>query len=141
MYLLDTDMLSHLEDGHPRVVERVGALRDPEVGITIVTRIELLNARFASLIKASDGRQLLRAQQWLDRSEELLVGLLVVPFDQTAANHFDRLRRNKRLRKIGRADMLIASIALSVDAVLATRNVRDFQEVAHLRLVNWLDKR
>jgi tRNA(fMet)-specific endonuclease VapC len=140
MHLLDTDMLSHLQDRHPRVVERVRELGDPEVGITVVTRMEILNARFASLLKASDGQQLLRAQQWLERSEKLIFGLLVVPFDEAAADHFDRLRANKRLKRIGRADLLIASIALSHRAILATRNVRDFQQVANLRIVNWVDE-
>jgi tRNA(fMet)-specific endonuclease VapC len=139
MHLLDTDTLSHLDTGHPRVAERVRKLDESEVGITIVTRIETLRARFEFLMKASDGKQLLRAQGWLERSEQLMKGLLVVPFDSLAADHFDRLRVDKRLKRIGRADLLIASISLSRAAVLVTRNLRHFQQVPNLRVVNWVD--
>jgi tRNA(fMet)-specific endonuclease VapC len=43
------------------------------------------------------------------------------------------------LRKIGRADLLIACIALANGATFATRNVRDFKLVPGLRVENWVD--
>jgi len=43
------------------------------------------------------------------------------------------------LRKIGRADLLIASIALASSATLATRNLKDFAFVPGLRTENWAD--
>jgi tRNA(fMet)-specific endonuclease VapC len=49
------------------------------------------------------------------------------------------LRAVKSLRKIGRADLLIASIALANRATLVTRNLRHFQQVSSLTLVNWVD--
>jgi tRNA(fMet)-specific endonuclease VapC len=109
MHLLDTDTLTHLHAGHPRAVANLRALEDPEVGTTIVTKIEILRARYAFVLKASDGDQLLRAQRWLEQSEQLLAGLLIVPFDAVAANQFDKLVQTKKLKKIGRADLLIAS--------------------------------
>ncbi len=58
MIVLDTDILSmHLAD-HPRVVERIRGEQE-EVVSTIVSRIEILNGRFASVMKAADGVQLL----------------------------------------------------------------------------------
>jgi tRNA(fMet)-specific endonuclease VapC len=47
--------------------------------------------------------------------------------DQIAIVQFDRLRAARSLRKIGRADLLIASIALANRATLVTRNLRHFQ--------------
>jgi predicted nucleic acid-binding protein len=47
-----------------------------------------------------------------------------VPFDETAATQFDRLRANKAYRKIGRADLLITNIVQANRATLVTRNVR-----------------
>jgi tRNA(fMet)-specific endonuclease VapC len=52
---------------------------------------------------------------------------------------FDRLRQNKRLKKIGRGDLLIASIALAHRATLVTRNVRDFRQIPGLQVENWAD--
>jgi tRNA(fMet)-specific endonuclease VapC len=139
MYPLDTDTLSHLHLGHPRVVERLRQVADPEARTTIVTKIEILRARYEFLLKAADGDQLLRAQEWLERSEHLLSRLTIVPFDHAAATQFERLRRVKKLKPIGRADLLIASIALARDATLVTRNLRHFQQIPGMRLENWVD--
>jgi len=45
----------------------------------------------------------------------------------------------KELRKIGRADLLIASIALAKNATLVTRNVGHFKLIPGLKTVNWAD--
>jgi len=73
MNLLDTDTLTLLMSGHARITERVG--QADRVAITLVTRIEILQGRFASILKAADGRQLLRAQQWLQQNEQYMLGL------------------------------------------------------------------
>ncbi|MFN8497889.1 MAG: type II toxin-antitoxin system VapC family toxin [Anaerolineae bacterium] len=139
MHLLDTDTLTHLYVGHARVIENLRAQADPDVGTTIVTRIELLRGRFDYVLKAATGGDVLRAQYLLYRTEELLAQINVVPFDEQAARRFDDMRTVAALRKIGRADLLIASIALAHDATLVTRNLRHFRQVPRLRLVNWVD--
>jgi tRNA(fMet)-specific endonuclease VapC len=139
MHLLDTDTLTYLHAGHPRVIERLRELADPDVGTTIITKIELLRGRFDFVLKAASGSELLKAQQWLARTEELLAQIVIVPLDETAAAQFDRLQKAKRLPKIGRADLLIASIALAQRATLVTRNVRHFQQVPGLNVTNWID--
>jgi len=136
MHLLDSDTISHLHAGHPRVVSNLKAVADSEVGTTIVSKIEILRARYEFVMKASDGQQLLNAQHWRQLSERLLAGMLVVPFDVAAAYQFDLLRIAARRRRIGRADLLIASIALANSATLVTRNIRHFQQIPNLRIVN-----
>jgi tRNA(fMet)-specific endonuclease VapC len=138
MILLDTDTFSLLGGGHPKVTARLAAAAD-EVAITIVTRVEALQGRLAFLMRAADGADVLRAQQWLQSTEAELARLPVVTFDNAAAAEFDRLRQAKSLKKIGRADMLIASIALANRATLVTRNTKDFRKVAGLRMENWAD--
>ena len=59
MYLLDTDTLTYLHAGHPRVVEHLRQLDDPDVGTTIITKIELLRGRFDLVFKAATGSKLL----------------------------------------------------------------------------------
>lgn len=53
MVLLDTDILSLLTQGRPRVTARAEAATET-IGITIVTSIEILRARFEFLLKAAD---------------------------------------------------------------------------------------
>ncbi|MHB1424178.1 MAG: type II toxin-antitoxin system VapC family toxin [Gemmataceae bacterium] len=71
--------------------------------------------------KTEDGTQLLRAQQKLIRTIRHLELFQVVPFAESAAAEFDRLRQNRKLRKIGRRDLLIAAITLANRATLVTR--------------------
>ena len=53
MNLLDTDTLTLLMNGHAVVTQRVAAADD--AGITVVSRIEVLQGRFASVLRmASD---------------------------------------------------------------------------------------
>jgi tRNA(fMet)-specific endonuclease VapC len=139
MHLLDTDTLTYLHAGHPRVVKHLQELTDPDIGTTIITKIEILRGRFDFVLKADTGTQLLRAQQLLARTEELLSQIMIVPFDQAATEQFDRLRAIKGLGKIGRADILIASIALAHRATLVTRNLRHFRQVPSLITTNWID--
>lgn len=139
MHLLDTDTLTYLHAGHPRVEKRLRALADPNVATSVITRIEILRGRFDFVLKAATGTELVRAQRLLTRSEELLAQIVTLPLDQRAANEFDRLRTMKNLGKIGRADLLIASIALSHRATLVTRNVRHFAQIPDLIVVNWID--
>ena len=98
--------------------------------MTLVTRIEALGGRFAFILKAADGNQLRIAQQRLEHSERNLARFLLLPLDAAAAAEFDRLLQNKKLKKIGRPDLLIAAIALARRATLVTRNVRDFRQVS-----------
>ena len=119
MHLLDTDTISHLHLGHPKVTERLRKLADPAVGITVITKIELLRGRFDYVLKAATGDELLRAERLLKRTEELVEQLRITPFDEIAAEWFDQLRVVSAYRKIGRADLLIASIALAHRATLS----------------------
>ena len=125
MTILDTDILSLFFANHVRVVERYRAQTD-EVVTTIISRIETLQGRFATLFKAADGNQLRRGQERLIRAESDLAVFRHLPINVAAAVEFDKLRAHKKLKKIGQGDLLIASIALAYGAKLVTRNTRDF---------------
>ena len=136
MIVLDTDMFSLFATGHPRVVARVEAATDLVV-MTVISRIEILHGRFDFLLKAADSGQLQRAQQLLTQTERDLAEIPILLIDSRVAAKFDRLRQNKKLKKIGRADLLIASIVLAHRALLSTRNLRHFQQVPGLRVEDW----
>ncbi len=123
----------------PGVVAKFVSSTEP-VATTIITRIEVLRGRFEFLLKAADGEQLQRAQQWLIRSERDLARFGCLPISAASAAELDRLRSHKKLVKIGRSDLLIASIALAHQATLVTRNVRHFRQVPGLNVENWADE-
>ncbi len=138
MILLDTDTLSLHQTGHRKVTERIANASELPA-ITIIAEIEALRGRHDAVFKAEDGARLLAAQQGLIRTVRHLALFQVVPFDAPAAAEFDRLRQTKGLKKIGRGDLLIASIALANRAMLVTRNLKDYRKVPGLQLENWAD--
>lgn len=138
MILLDTDTFSLHQLGNKRFLERFQAVSEMPA-ITVITQIEALRGRHDRLLKVEDGAQLLRAQQGLIRTVRHLALFQVVLLDDAAAAEFDRLRQNKKIKKIGRGDLLIASIALANRATLVTRNQKDFRQVPGLRIDNWAD--
>src|SRR2546426_411619 len=133
MFVLDTDTLTHFLLSHKRVIEK-RAQATEEVALTVVTRIEVLQGRFASVLKAEDGEKLLLAQQRLVTNERDLAKFIVLPVDAAAAAEFDRLRQNKKLKNIGRGDLLITAITLASRATLVTCNEKDFRKVPGLRM-------
>jgi tRNA(fMet)-specific endonuclease VapC len=68
---------------------------------------------------------------------ELLAGFTRLPFDREAAARFLKLR--KQGVRIGTMDLRIACIVMEYDAVLLTRNTRDFEKVPGLKFENWLE--
>ena len=139
MYLLDTDTLTHLHAGNTNVINRLESVQAEDIAITIITKVEILRGRIDYLLKASSGRDLLKAQELFSRSETLLNQLPVILIDENSANQFERLKTVSKLRKIGRADMLIASIVLANKAILVTRNLRHFRQFPNLSVQNWVD--
>lgn len=138
MFVLDTDTLTLLLRGHERVTQRAGAASS-EIVITVIARIEMLQGRFASVLKAEDASRLLHAQSQLTETEKDLEGLIILPIDAAAAARFDRLRQDKKVKRIGRADLLIASIVLAQRGTIVTRNLRHFRQVPGLQAENWAD--
>src|SRR5262245_9071927 len=139
MILLDADTVTHFSYGHANVRRKIEEAGDEELAIAVITRHEILRGRAESLLKAANAEELRKAAERFRQAEELLSDFLVVGFDENSIRHFGRLRKQRNLKKMGRADMLIACIALAHDALLVTRNTKDYKEVAGLRVENWVD--
>ena len=139
MYLLDSDILSLLHAGHEGVGRHREDVDPADVATTVVTKAEILRARCEFLLKAADSDQFVRAQYWLEQSEELLHSIKILPFDKRTLAEFERLQSRKELKKIGVRDLLIAAMALATRATLVTRNLRHFRPIPGLQLENWAD--
>lgn len=137
-YILDTDIFSLLQRGNPKIEKN---LENPnnEYGISIVTKAEVLSGRIAFLLKAENSERLENAQFWLIKSEKLLSTFPIIKFNKSSLQQFEKFRQNSKFRKIGRNDMLIASICLAVNAKLVTRNIKHFRQFPNLEVENWVD--
>lgn len=139
MILLDTDTVTHFSYGNENVRRRIEGVGDEELAVAVITRNEVLRGRAESLVKAADEDELRKAAERFQLAEEMLAAFVVMGFDEDSIKHFGRLRKQRNLKKMGRPDMLIACIALAHNAVLVTRNTRDYKNVAGLRVENWVD--
>jgi tRNA(fMet)-specific endonuclease VapC len=139
MIVLDTDTLTHFSYGQENVRRRVAAAGDDALAIAVITRNEILRGRADNLLKAANEEDLRKAMERFRQAEEMLAAFLTLAVDEDAVRHFGRLRKQKNLKKMGRADMLIACVALANDALLVTRNTKDYKAVTGLRIENWVD--
>lgn len=139
MHIFDTDTLSHLHAGNQNVIRAIRQLGNEEITTTIVTKIEMLRGRIDYIIKAQADDDLLNAQKRFDRTEELLSQIKIISITPDSVDRLAQLLNSSKLRKIGRADLVIASIALSHRATLVTRNLRHFKQIPGLVVTNWVD--
>jgi tRNA(fMet)-specific endonuclease VapC len=140
IYLLDTNILSELIKANPEIVQRFEEVEETdEVTTTTISRFEILRGRYSSILTAGDKAQLILAQRRLQEDEEWLAEIRILPLTVLGADHFERLLTIKKLKKIGRPDLLIACIALANEATLVTRNTKDFTSVPSLKLENWAE--
>ena len=68
--------------------------------------------------------------------------LLIEAWDEDAARHYGFIRAllKKQGTPIGNNDLLIASHARSMNAVMVTNNVREFDRVPELSVENWVSE-
>ncbi|QDE41474.1 type II toxin-antitoxin system VapC family toxin [Luteibacter pinisoli] len=135
MIFLDTNVLSELVRECPdtNVLGWFQSSRRTELATTSVSKAEVL----FGLESMADGR---KRRDLSAKIHRLFVGHFdgrVVPFDEVASEWYGRVRAKcKRKGKFpGDMDTMIAAIALSHDASLATRNTKDFEAFA-IDLIN-----
>ncbi len=137
MYILDTDTFTHFQRKNQNVLKQLE--QNDLVGLTLITKGETLRGRIDFLLKADNSESLEKAQRLFFESEKLIAQFPIIDFNQESLEKFDELRQNSKFRKIGRADLLIASICLANRAVLITRNVKHFKQFPNLDVENWVD--
>lgn len=140
MNVFDTDTLTIWSYGrHEELKRRVAASTPTTLAITVITRIEVLQGRFASVTKAANTRELMSALERLSDTEEKLKQFVVLPFLPRAFVLLDEYRVAKATKSIGLSDLMIASIAKAHEATLISRNLNDFRLIPGLRVENWVD--
>jgi tRNA(fMet)-specific endonuclease VapC len=130
MFLLDTNILSDLirqPDG--MVAQAIADVGEDAVATSIIVAGEL---RYGAEKRGSPRLK--------SKIEDLLSLIAVLPLKDDADACYGRLRADleRRGTPIGANDMLIAAHALTIGATLVTDNIREFERVDGLQLVNWL---
>ena len=130
MYLLDTNTVSDYLRGDTEVLSNLKKNHHSKVAISSITKYEL----FYGLLKNPKahqkyGKQLKllfqQAQNLVFDGETALI----------AAQIKDELTRTGK--SIGDCDTMIAAVGLQHDLVVVTNNLKHFQRVKNLVVVNW----
>ena len=139
MYILDTDHMSLIQ-------KRIGAdaerLRFRLAGVqrltTIITYEEQMRGWLFWIAQARTLIQQIERYAMLKRMAESYAEVSLIDFEHIAAHEFERLQ--KRRIRIGTMDLKIAAIALSQNATLLSRNLKDFTKVPDLKVEDWSAK-
>ena len=129
-YMLDTNICSYILKNHPTAVkqkfEEVGA---GNICISAIVLAEL----YYGAARHPKGVVIRR------EIDNFVSRLVVIPWDENAADHYGAIRASleKAGTLVGAMDMLIAAHAKSCDATLVTNNLREFDRIKGLTLLNW----
>lgn len=129
-YLLDTNICIYIIKKRPaNVFERFKNLRMGDVGISSITLAELQYG----IEKSSN------IEKNREALEKFLTPIEILDFGYEATIEYGKIRAEleKKGIPIGPLDMLIASHAKSLDVVLVTNNVREFERIHGLKIENW----
>ena len=139
MVILDTDHVSFLEweqgEEYSRLKSRLDAWPPTEVATTVVSYEEQTRGWLAYMAGARKLTQQIEAYRRLHRHLQLYCRMQVLDFDEAAAVQSQQLKHLQR--RIGLADVRIAAIALTRQALLLSRNLTDFRLVPGLNVEDW----
>jgi tRNA(fMet)-specific endonuclease VapC len=123
------------------MVQRV-EVNAENLAVTIVTVEEVIRGRFNVIRQASEPSQadkLVLAYTRLWDTLDVFKNLNILKFDQNASTIYTEFFRQKI--RIGTQDWRIAAIVLANNAILVTRNNRDFSQVPDLVQEDWTIQR
>jgi len=139
MLVLDTDHLTEYQKGTSPEAHRLKQRLDGSTGAyatTIITVEEIMRGWMVAIRRIHDPRQQIKAYAKLRQLFRFFATWNVLEWDDRATDEFETLKQAKT--RIGTMDLKIASICLANDAMLLSRNSRDFDNVPGLRLEDWL---
>jgi predicted nucleic acid-binding protein len=135
MIILDTNVLSEFMRAvpNPAVMNWIAQQVSSEIFVTTITQAEMYYG-LALLPMGKRRSDMERAVQQMFEQDFLE---RILSFDSAAALEYAKLASLRRQigKPIAQADAQIAAIALSKNAILATRNIADFSDI-QLNLVN-----
>jgi tRNA(fMet)-specific endonuclease VapC len=135
LFLLDTDHLTLYHMGHPQLLQNVARHLTHHLAISVITVEEQLTGWQRALNQATSNPRREQIYQRMAHTVESLSGWRVLPLTCAALNRHAQLIRQRL--NVGSNDLKIAASALENNAIVVTRNLRDFGRVAGLSCQDW----
>lgn len=134
-FLLDTDIFSLFEIGHPVVTARIAAVPPHQRFISAITMRERIDGWHGRMARVRSEDEEVFVYEKLVVTVRFCATMRSLPYDLAAIARFQSLSKMKL--KVRPMDLRVAAVALEQNAVLVTRNVRDFERVPDLRYEDW----
>ena len=139
MIVLDTDMLTLVQrragPEYDRLASRLDRSPDQDVRVSIASFEEQVRGWLALIVRARTTVRLIDAYSRLGALLADSGTRPVIEFDRLAYAEYVQLLKSKI--RIGTMDLRIAAVSLANDALLLSRNLRDFSRVPGLRVEDW----
>ena len=133
MFIFDTDIYTNVMRKMPseKLLNRLKKVPRRDQFTTTITIGEV----YYGIMKASNKTRLIKLFE-----NVLLPRAIILPFDFSAAKKYGEIRSflEKQGTPLAHADLQIASIALSMNMILITGNLKHFQRVPNITVENWL---
>lgn len=129
LYILDTDTCIYWLKGDEKVDRRIVNCGLRHTAITVITEYELFYGALKSL----------KADKNLAAITELKKKVRALHTSDGVAYQFGKIKAEleKKGLPVDNADLLIASIALTHDAILVSNNTEHYKRIKGLKLENW----
>ena len=130
MIFLDTDIISFYIKGVPEIYDKINEAFDSNDTLctTLINKYEII-----------------KGFRWKENKRKeihytnFMNHLMILPINETviniAANIYANLRRSGKV--IGDLDILIAAIVIANNGTLVTNNIKHFENIEQLKVVNW----
>jgi tRNA(fMet)-specific endonuclease VapC len=131
MYMLDTNICIYIIKKKPKgVFDRFERLTVGSVCMSLVTLAELEYGALRSN----------NSKKALDILAELVSYIPVISIEENVAKHYAQIRADLAAKgeMIGNNDLWIAAHTRSMDYILVSNNVKEFERVEKLKLENWV---
>ena len=135
LFVLDTDIVSLYQHDHPLACANVQKHPLSELAITVLTVEEQLSGWYNELRKAKKPPALAAVYQRMAQTVRFLGHMPILSFTEPAIDRYENLKRLKL--NIKKTDLRIAAIVLESNAILVTRNRRDFAKVPGSHIEDW----
>jgi tRNA(fMet)-specific endonuclease VapC len=135
LYILDTDTLTLFRTGNHKIRQRVAACLPGDLAVAVISVEEQLTGWYNQIRSSKSSSEIARAYERLADTVRFFSGLHILNFDEPAIARFELLRSLKL--NVGGMDLRIGAIALEHNAIVVSRNVRDFGRIPNLAVEDW----
>ena len=131
MIFLDTDIISYYFNANLKIKEKLLEAIDNNKNIcmTVINVYEILKG-----FKWKNNKNI------ENKFKEFLEDVFVFTIDDEVINIASEIYSSLRKsgKTIGDADILIAAIVIKNEGILVTNNVKHYEDIKYLKIINWL---